>query len=93
MVGADALRARIEAYAWPHGGVEVVWAKRGYTLYGRHTGGPVARLVPSEEEDRVQVLWWHRGAWGTLGDFGPVILPLGPTLGFVATEGFFWINA
>ena len=93
MVGADARRARIEAYAWPHGGVEVVRAKRGYTLYSRRTGGPVARLVPTGEEDRVQVLWWRRGAWGTPGDFGPVILPLDPALDFVATEGFFWINA
>ncbi len=55
MVGADALRARIEAYAWPHGGVEVVRAKRGYTLYSRRMGGPVARLRPTDEEDRVQV--------------------------------------
>ena len=45
----DALRARIEAYRWPpgRGGVEVVRANKGYTLYSRRTGGPVARLRPT----------------------------------------------
>ena len=32
-------------------------------------------------------------AWATPGDFGPVIMPLDEALDFVATEGFFWINA
>jgi hypothetical protein len=30
---------------------------------------------------------------GHAGDFGPLILPLDEALEFVATEGFFWINA
>ena len=93
MAGVDALSERIAGYAWPRGGVEVVRAGRGYTLYGRRTGGPVARLVPTGEEDRVRVLWWRRGGWGAPGDFGPVILPLDDALDFVATQGFFWINA
>ena len=44
----DEMRARIEAYPWPprRGGVEVVRANRGYTLYSRRTGAPVARLRP-----------------------------------------------
>ena len=33
MAGADAMRQRIEAHPWPRGGVEVVRANRGYTLY------------------------------------------------------------
>ncbi len=93
MAGADAMRERIEAYHWPRGGGAVVRANRGYTLYSRRTGGPVARLRPTDGEDRVQVVWWRRDAWGTPGDFGPVVLPLGQALDFVATEGFFWINA
>ena len=40
MAGADAMRERIEARPWPRGGVEVVRANRGYTLYSRRTGGP-----------------------------------------------------
>jgi len=31
------LRDRIAAYAFPRGGVEVVRANRGYTLYSRRT--------------------------------------------------------
>ena len=89
----DAMRERIQAYAWPRGGVEVVRAKRGYTLYGRRTGGSIARLRPTGQEDRVQVLWWRRDSWATPGNFGPVILPLDAALDFIASEGFFWINA
>jgi hypothetical protein len=33
----DDLRDRIAAYAFPRGGVEVVCANRGYTLYSRRT--------------------------------------------------------
>src|SRR5215218_8744027 len=68
-------------------------ANRGYTLYSRRTGGPVARLRPTGKEDNVQVLWWRREAWATPGDFGLLTLPLDEALDFVATEGFFWINA
>src|SRR5918998_1795082 len=91
----DEMRARIEAYPWPprRGGVEVVRANRGYTLYSRRTGGPVARLRPTGQGDRVQVLWRRRDSWAAPGDFGPVILPLDAALDFIASEGFFWINA
>ena len=43
----DAMRTRIEAYPWPpqRGGVDVVRANKGYTLYSQRTGGPVARLA------------------------------------------------
>jgi hypothetical protein len=47
MAGADAMRKRIAAHPWPRGGVEVVRAIRGYTLYSRRTGEPVARLRPT----------------------------------------------
>jgi hypothetical protein len=90
---SDPTRERIAAYRFPRGGVEVVRANRGYTLYSRRTGGPVARLRPTGEGDRVQVLWWRREAWGAPGDFGPVIMPLDDALAFIASEGFFWIQA
>jgi len=89
----DPIRERIAAYRFPRGGVEVVRASRGYTLYSRRTGGPVARLRPTGDGDRVQVLWWRRDAWGAPGDFGPVVMPLDEALAFVAAEGFFWIQA
>ena len=93
MAGTDAMRERIAAHPWPRGGVEVVRANRGYTLYSRRTGGQVARLRPTGKRDNVQVLWRRRHAWGAPGDFGPVIMPLDQALRFVATESFFWINA
>src|SRR3954451_1873061 len=67
----DERRARIEAYPWPRqrGGVEVVRANKGYTLYSQHTGGPVARLRPTGQDGKVQVLWWRRDAWGDPGPF------------------------
>jgi hypothetical protein len=93
--GNDALRARIEAYRWPpgRGGVEVVPANRGYTLYSLRTGAPVARLRPTGQNDRVQVLWWRREVWGDPGPFGPEVMPFAQALDFVAGEGFFWIRA
>ena len=92
-MASDPLRERIEAYRFPRGGVEVVRANRGYTLYSRRTGGPVARFRPTGEADRVQVLWWRREAWAAPGDFGAVIMPLDDALAYVASEGFFWIQA
>ena len=91
----DAARARIEAYHWPpqRGGVEVVRASRGYTLYSLRTGGPVARLRPTGQGDRVQVLWWRREARGNPGPFGREVMPLNEALEFIASEGFFWISA
>ena len=89
----DELRDRIAAFTFPRGGVEVVRANRGYTLYSRRTGGPVARLRPTGQDDKVQVLWWRCEAWAAPGDFGPVVMPLDQALEFVATKGFFWINA
>ena len=89
----DDLRDRIAAYAFPRGGVEVVRASRGFTLYSRRTDGPVARLRPTGDGDKVQVMWWRGTAWAAPGDFGPVVMPLDQALQFIATEGFFWINA
>src|SRR5919112_2692321 len=73
----DEMRMRIEAYPWPsgRGGVEVVRANKGYTLYSRRTGGPVARLRPTGSSDKVQVLWWRRDAWGDPGPFGREVMP------------------
>jgi hypothetical protein len=93
MAGADAMRERIAAHPWPRGGVEVIRANRGYTLDSRRTGGHVARLRPTGEDDAVQVLWWRGTGWATPGDFGPLIMPLNEALNFVATESFFWIGA
>ena len=91
-IRTDDMRDRIAAYAFPRGGVEVVRANRGYTLYSRRTE-PVARLRPTGDGDKVQVMWWRGTAWAAPGDFGPVVMPLNQALQFIATESFFWINA
>ncbi len=93
--GPYEMRTRIEAYPWPpqRGGVEVVRANKGYTLYSRRTGGPVARLRPTGSSGKVQVLWWRRDAWGDPGPFGREVMPLEEALEFIASEGFFWIHA
>jgi hypothetical protein len=93
--GPDDMRARIEAYPWPprRGGVEAARANKGYTLYSRRTGGPVARLRPTGQGDRVQVLWRRREAWDNPGPFGREVMPLDEALAFIAAEGFFWIHA
>jgi hypothetical protein len=92
-IRTDEMRDRIAAHPFPCGGVEVVRASRGYTLYSRRTDGPVARLRPTGEGDEVQVLWWRGQAWAAPGDFGPLIMPLDQALEFIATTDFFWINA
>jgi hypothetical protein len=51
------------------------------------------RACGRPKANNVQVLWWRRETWATPGDFGPLTLPLDEALEFVATEGFFWINA
>ena len=91
----DAMRTRIEAYPWPlrRGGVEVVRANKGYTLYSRRTDGPVARPRPTGSSDKVQVLWWRRDAWADPGPFGREVMPLDKALEFIASEGFFWTHA
>jgi hypothetical protein len=91
----DAMRGRIEAHRWPprRGGVEVVRANRGCTLYSLRTGGRVARSRPTGKGDDVQVVWWRREAWGSPGPFGREVMPLDEALEFIASEGFFWIHA
>src|SRR5215216_3202825 len=88
------MRGRIEAYPWPprRGGVEVVRANRGYTLYSLRTGGPVARLRPTGKADHVQVLWWRREAWGNPAPLGREVMPLDQALAFIAGESFLWIH-
>ena len=92
-IRTDGMRDRIAAHPFPRGGVEVVRANRGYTLYSRRADAPVARLRPTGDGDKIQVMWWRGTAWAAPGDFGPVIMPINQALEFIATESFFWINA
>ena len=92
MSSIDPVIERIAAYPWPRGGVNVRQFRGGYSLSSARTGAPVARLKPMPQDDRFEVLWWRRDAWGPAGPFGAV-LSLNDALDFIASESFFWIHA
>ena len=71
MTQSDPMLERIEAFNRDRGGDVVVRrAAKGYSLYNERSGGPVARLKPTGEDDKVRVLAWHREKWGASGPFG-----------------------
>ena len=75
------------------GGVAVQKAAKGYSLFRLDTGAPVARLRPTSQGDKVEVMWWsHRDRWDQIGDFGPMVMPLAEALKFIAKDpmGCFW---
>jgi hypothetical protein len=88
----DPVIERIAAYPWPRGGVSVRKLRSGYSLSSVRTGAPVARLKPMPQDDRFEVLWWRRDAWGSAGPFGAG-LSLNDALDFIASEPPFWIRA
>ena len=51
--GTDVTRDRIAAYPFPRGGVEVVRANRGYTLYSRRTEAPSSCWAGAESRASV----------------------------------------
>jgi len=91
---SDPMRARIEAFNQARGGVVAVHkAGHGYTLTSQRTGAPLARLKPTGDADKVQVLWWNGQRWGASGPFGIVTMPLDAALEHIASEPHFWTNA
>src|SRR5512143_1482026 len=93
MSKADPMLARIEAFNRARGGGMIVQrAARGYSLFRQCTGAPIARLRPTGEGDKVQVLWWSGHRWGTSGPFGIATMALDQALDYVAAEPDFWIH-
>ena len=92
MAANDPVLQRIATYPWPRSGVQARRVRDGYTLTSVRTGAPVARLKPLPSNDRFEVLWRRRHAWGPAGPFGAV-LPLDDALAFIADEPAFWIRA
>ena len=68
-------------------------AGRGYSLSSERTGAPLARLKPTGDADKVQVLWWNGQRWGASGPFGIATMPLDKALDYIASQPMFWINA
>ena len=75
------------------GGVAVQKAGQGYSLFSQRTGAPLARLKPTGDADKVQVLWWNGRRWGASGPFGIATMPLDAALDYIASELHFWTNA
>jgi len=91
---SDPMRARIEAFNQARGGGGGVHKMgRGYTLTSQRTGAPLARLKPTRDADKVQVLWWNGQRWGASGPFGIATMPLDAALDHIASEPHFWTNA
>jgi hypothetical protein len=90
----DDMLTRIVAFSQARGGGVVIQkAAKGYSLFREDNGRPIARLRPTGEGDRVEILWWsHRDRWEQVGDFGPMVMPLDKALEYVAKNpmGFFW---
>ena len=94
MSGVDAMLERIQAFNRARGGGVVVHkAARGYSLLSERSGAPIARLRPTDDGDRVQVLCWNGERWGVSGPFGMVTMPLDGALDYIACEPAFWIHA
>jgi hypothetical protein len=91
---SDPMRERIEAFNQARGGgIAVHKAGRGYTLTSERTGVPLARLKPTGNADKVQVLWWNGQRWGASGPFGIATMTLDAALNYIASEPHFWTNA
>jgi len=91
---SDPMRERIEAFNQARGGGVVVQkAGRGYSLTSERTGAPLARLKPTGDANKVQVLWWDGQRWAAPGPFGIATMPLDAALDYIASEPHFWTNA
>ena len=94
MFEADAMLEHIQAFSRARGGGVVVQkVARGYTLLSERSRAPIARLRPTGDGDKVQVLWWTGERWRASGPFGMVTMPLHEALDYITIEPAFWIHA
>ena len=94
MAKSDPMLARIRAFDRAKGGgVAVERASKGYSLFSVETGAPIARLRPTGSDDEVEILWWRHDRWGSIGDFGGLIMPLDQALDPIASDPLFWSQA
>ncbi len=89
---SDPIIQRIESFNCRRGPLSAEHRNRGYTLYHAGSGAPVARLRPTGQDDRVEVLYWSlwKERWITAGPFGRTVLPLDDALRFIDAEDIFW---
>lgn len=89
----DDIIQRVERFRFPKGPVSAERRNRGYTLYYRFSGAPIARLRPTGRNDTVEVLYWSawKERWASAGPFGCTLLPIDDALQFIAHEDIFWV--
>ena len=62
MAKPDPMLQRIEAFNRAKGGgIAIQKTAKGYSLFREETGQPVARLRPTSQADKVEVMWWILG--------------------------------
>ena len=90
----DPIVQRIEAFQSPRGQLRAEWQNRGYTLYRVDAGTRVARLRPTGEDDRVEVLYWSlwKERWTRAGPLGRAALSMDRALEVIAAEDIFWTS-
>jgi hypothetical protein len=88
----DPIIHRIESFRCRRGPLLAERRNKGYTLYRASTGTPVARLRPTGQDDRVEVLYWSlwKERWDNAAPFGRTVLPLDDALAFIVTDDTFW---
>jgi hypothetical protein len=82
----------VEQFRCSRGALFAERRNRGYTLYDAKSGAPVARLRPTGNADRFEVLYWSlwKERWASTGPFGRTVLPIADALRFIAYEDIFW---
>jgi hypothetical protein len=63
---------------------------RSYTPYSAQSGGLVARLRPTDCNDRFELLYWSlwKNQWAPAGPFGRTVLSIDDALRFIAPGGY-----
>ncbi len=89
----DDIIQRIKRFRFPRGAVIPERRNRGYTLYHALSGAPVARLLPTRRDERVEVLYWSawKERWTAVGPFGKTVLSVDEALHLIAREDIFWV--
>lgn len=91
-VMTDPIIQRVEIFQCPRGKLIAERRNRGYTLYHAQSGRPIARLRPTTQDDRVEVLYWSfwKEAWTRGGPLGRAIFSIDRALEFIASQDIFW---
>jgi hypothetical protein len=84
----DPIIQRVETFQCPRGQLVAERRNRGYTLYHAQSGRPIARLRPTTQADRVELLYWSfwKAAWTRAGPLGRATLSIGRALEFIAAQ-------